>query len=101
LRQVLDDYLRMRSSLAERSKESYRALVERHLADWLDRELKSIKPEDVETKHRAIKESVEARYRAMKASAEARGLDLSLLKISTGLREAGDFDEPAVPSRSW
>ncbi len=26
---------------------------------------------------------------------------LSLLKISTGLREAGDFDEPAVPSRSW
>jgi hypothetical protein len=27
--------------------------------------------------------------------------DLSLLKISTGLREAGDFREPAVPSRSW
>jgi hypothetical protein len=26
---------------------------------------------------------------------------LSLLKISTGLREAGDFREPAVPSRSW
>jgi hypothetical protein len=26
---------------------------------------------------------------------------VSLLKISTGLREAGDFDEPAVPSRSW
>src|SRR5262245_28199485 len=28
-------------------------------------------------------------------------LDLSLLKISTRLREAGDFREPAVPSRSW
>jgi hypothetical protein len=26
---------------------------------------------------------------------------VSLLKISTGLRQAGDFREPAVPSRSW
>src|SRR5437773_1661781 len=26
---------------------------------------------------------------------------LSLLKISTGPRQAGDFHEPAVPSRSW
>jgi hypothetical protein len=28
-------------------------------------------------------------------------LSLSLLKMSTGLREAGDFHEPAVPSQSW
>jgi hypothetical protein len=28
-------------------------------------------------------------------------ITLSLLKISTGLREAGDFNDPAVPSRSW
>jgi branched-chain amino acid transport system permease protein len=26
---------------------------------------------------------------------------VSLLKISTGLTEAGDFHEPAVPSRTW
>ena len=26
---------------------------------------------------------------------------LSLLKISTGLRETGDFHEPTVPLRSW
>jgi ATP-dependent Lon protease len=26
---------------------------------------------------------------------------VSLFKISTGLREAGDFREPAVPSQSW
>jgi hypothetical protein len=30
-----------------------------------------------------------------------RIVSLSLLKISTGLTEAGDFDEPAVPSRTW
>jgi hypothetical protein len=30
-----------------------------------------------------------------------KSVPLSLLKISTGLREAGDFREPAVPSRSW
>src|SRR6266850_2192779 len=39
---------------------------------------------------------------AIPARSVSRGyLWLSLLKMSTGLREAGDFHEPAVPSRSW
>src|SRR5437763_15481285 len=44
--------------------------------------LKILKPETVIRWHRA-------------------GFRVSLLKISAGLREAGDFCEPAVPSRSW
>jgi transposase-like protein len=32
---------------------------------------------------------------------EDKASRLSLLKISTGLRETGDFHEPTVPLRSW
>ena len=38
---------------------------------------------------------------AFGSSLQSIAPSLSLLKISTGLREAGDFHEPAVPSRSW
>jgi hypothetical protein len=44
----------------------------------------------------------EARYDGHHAQIYIRDFSgLSLLKISTGLREAGDFHEAAVPSRSW
>jgi hypothetical protein len=44
LRQVLDDYLLARKDLRETSRGDYRAAVERHLAQWLDRPLREITP---------------------------------------------------------
>jgi hypothetical protein len=46
----------------------------------------------------ALEDAIDVAGRAAKLVDNIR---LSLLKISTGLRQAGDFREPAVPSRSW
>jgi hypothetical protein len=72
-----------------------------------------------EAEHAAAKEQVRARAEGDRPAAgreaaelvvgqphavaarELRPDQLSLLKMSIGLREIGDFPEPAVPSRSW
>lgn len=59
LRRVLNDYLANRP-LRESTREQYRGGVERHLKPWLDRRLREITPEMVETRHRAIAAEVEA-----------------------------------------
>jgi hypothetical protein len=53
LGQWLDGYLDARKGLRKRSAEEYRR-VERHLAAWLDRPLREITPDMVETKHAEI-----------------------------------------------
>jgi integrase len=103
LRQVLDDYIKARASLSERSKRSYRDLVTLHLPDWLDRELKSITPDMVEARHGTIKESVEARGR-FNGFATANGV---MVALRTLWNYQADRDEtmPASPTRrlkrSW
>jgi integrase len=97
VREVLDEYLKNRASLAERSRESYRGLVERYLPDWLDRELKSITPDMVEARHREIKEGVEARG-LHSGNATANGV---MVALRTLWNYRADRDEamPASPTR--
>jgi Arm DNA-binding domain len=97
LRQVLDEYLKNRSSLAERSRQSYRDLVERHLPDWLDRDLRSITPDMVEERHRAIKEGVETRGRHS-GNATANGVMVALRTL-WNYRADRDEGMPASPTR--
>jgi integrase len=61
LRSTLDAYLAARKDLKPKSVGDYRAVVERHLANWLDLPLSEISPEMVEARHREIKSAVERR----------------------------------------
>jgi integrase len=63
LRQVMEEYL-AKQDLKPRSREAYRATIEGHLADWLDRPLASIDRGMVEARHRSIALEVEARQAA-------------------------------------
>jgi integrase len=103
LKEVLDDYLKARASLSERSRTTYRDNVERHLPRWLDRELRTITPAEVEERHRAIKAEVEARGRyGGEAAANA-----AMVALRTLWNYQADRDEtmPANPTRrlkrSW
>jgi len=58
---VLDDYLSARKDLRPRTRESYRAAVEGHLKNWVDRPLTSITRDMVERHHVAIANEVVAR----------------------------------------
>jgi len=70
LRATLDAYLAARKDLRPASVDGYRRAIERYLANWLDRPLRSITPEMVEEGHRAIAAAVEMRHRtAYKAEA--------------------------------
>jgi integrase len=97
LRQALDDYLKARAALAERSKQSYRELIERYLPDWLDRELKSITPDMVEERHRAIKEDIEKGGRHG-GGATANGVMVALRTL-WNYRADRDETMPASPTR--
>jgi integrase len=61
LRSTLDAYLAARKDLKPKSVGDYRAVVERHLASWLDLPLREISPEMVESRHREIKCAIERR----------------------------------------
>jgi integrase len=61
LRKTLEDYLAARRSLSDKSRREYRAQIERHLEDWLDKPLREITAEMVEAKHAEIKGTVERR----------------------------------------
>ena len=61
LRDAMEAYLKVHD-LRPRTKESYRASVERHLSPWLDLPLRSITRDMVESRHRAIAEEVEHRF---------------------------------------
>ena len=54
LRSALEEYLALRADLKPRSVANYRDLVQRHLAQWLDRPLRSVTRQMVEERLRAI-----------------------------------------------
>ena len=70
LREALDTYLKLKN-LKLRSKEEFRAIVERHLGGWLHLPLWSITRDMIEKRHKAIAEEVEQRHRA-KAAEDAK-----------------------------
>jgi phosphoglycerate dehydrogenase-like enzyme len=93
---VLDDYQDVALSLADWSVLNARATVtvfNDHLADS-DAVVERLQPFDIVCVMRE-------RTPMTRTIIERLPNLLSLLKISTGLREAGDFHEPAVPYRSW
>ena len=67
LRSTLDDYIGANVKLKERSVESYRDNITRHLGDWLDAPIASITRDMVERRHRQIAADVEAHDRAENA----------------------------------
>lgn len=73
LREALDAYLNLKN-IKPRSKEGLRAIVERHLKDWLDLSLWSITRDMVEQRHKAIAKEVEHCHRAKMAEEAKRHL---------------------------
>ena len=67
---VLSDYLSARKDLRLRTRESYRATLEGHLKNWVDRPLASISRDMVERHHVAIANEVAAREQ-VKAARDA------------------------------
>lgn len=64
VRQAVDFYVRSRGeTMRERSVIEFRSEIERHLASWLDRPLRSITPAMVEERHRAIAAEIAERHR--------------------------------------
>jgi integrase len=63
-REVLEEYLASSSNLRPRTIASYRAFAERHLTPWLDRPLRSIDGDAVETRFREIAREVAGRREA-------------------------------------
>ena len=61
LREALELYLNVRQNLKPRSREEFRAVIERHLAGWCDRRLRDIDRTMVEQRHRSIAAEVEQR----------------------------------------
>lgn len=59
LRAALDRYLDARKDLAAKSRSFYKAMVERHLASWLDKPLREIDGDIIEARHAAIKAEVD------------------------------------------
>lgn len=67
LRQALESYLDARKDLSDNSRRTYRLNVERYLASWADRPIRSITSEDVLKTHIAIARKIDdkgdSRYR--------------------------------------
>jgi integrase len=61
LRETLDAYLKANKSISQRSKDIYTHLVTYHLEPWLDRQLVSITPAEVDALHTAIAHNVAKR----------------------------------------
>jgi integrase len=71
---ALELYLTARADLKPRSKEEYRAIVNRHLGSWLSTQLKSIDRNAVENRHRQIATEVEQHHAAAAKAAARRHL---------------------------
>jgi integrase len=64
LRQAVDLYIRTRgASMRERSVVGFRTEIERHLASWLDRPLRSVTASMVEERYRSIAAEIAEQYR--------------------------------------
>jgi integrase len=74
LREALGTYLNLRQDLKSRTRDEYRAVVERHLSSWLDKPLRLITRDMVEKRHREIAEDVEQKNRTATAEAAKRHL---------------------------
>ena len=61
---ALDNFLQLKKGLRASTAASYRRAVERYLASWLQRPLRSISAAEVEARHTAIAEETAKRYRA-------------------------------------
>ena len=64
LRQVFEGYLAASPNLSQSSLATYRKVMTRHLADWLDRPLRSVTAEMVEQRYRGIVKETSARREA-------------------------------------
>lgn len=56
LRDSLDDYLDSNRRLKDRTRDEYRAVIQRKLADWLDKPLSSISPQMVKRRYQKLTE---------------------------------------------
>jgi len=63
LREVLESYKATRKTLSEKTRKEYTRLLERYLADWLDKPLTEITPDKVAKRHTKIAEQVRANPR--------------------------------------
>ena len=72
LRQALELYLNVRQTLKPRSREEFRAVIDRHLSAWLDIPLRSIDRDMVEQRLRSIAEEVEQHDRTVSLEAARR-----------------------------
>lgn len=61
LKEVLADFLAKRDTLSEATRNEYKRSVEIHLADWCDRPLREISPDDVEKRFHEIQKGIETR----------------------------------------
>lgn len=72
LRQALELYLNVRQTLKPRSRDEFRAVIDRHLSAWLDIPLRSIDRDMVEQRLRSIAEEVEQHDRTVRLEAARR-----------------------------
>jgi len=81
LQSTLDDYLRKRDGkLSAASVQNYRTMIEKHLADWLDKPLATITRKRVEAKHADIAKTIAEQGRGKgETSANAAMRTLRLL----------------------
>jgi len=61
LQEALDDYIKMRPNLTETSRTNYEATVKGAFQSWLNRPLRDLSPDMIETRFHAIKAEVAAR----------------------------------------
>ena len=103
LREILEDYIASRPSLRATSIEEYRRGVTGHLAAWLDRPLREITSEMVETRHRKIAAEIAARGR-YSGAATANGV-MRALRVLWNFAEDRITDLPKNPvarlRRQW
>jgi integrase len=102
LRETLAAYIAARTRLSAKSKTDYGAGVERHLAAWLDRPLRTITRDMVDEKHRDIAKKVAAEER-FTGHATANGVMRALRALWNFARERTP-DMPANPvqlTKQW
>jgi integrase len=74
LRQSLQTYLDLNQRMKPRSRTGLQGEIERHLAAWLDRPLRSITREMIEIRHKELAKEIEDRDRAVTQEAAKRHL---------------------------
>jgi integrase len=100
---TLEAYLEARKALRPTSRRNYRVYIERYLQPWLERPLRSITPEEVESRHRVIQQDIktEGRYGGKAAA------NLALKTLAVLWNWAADRDPTLGPNpvgrlkRAW